>query len=66
MANQTITTGTPASPINYDDALISGLLDGESITINGGALKIDADTQINQQAAASVSSRYPRRWADRS
>lgn len=52
MANQTITTGTPASPINYDDALISGLLDGESITINGGALKIDADTQINQQAAA--------------
>ncbi len=47
MANQTITTA-----VNYDDAAISGLLDGESITINGGALTIDADTQINQQAAA--------------
>jgi hypothetical protein len=51
MANQTITTGTFASPINYDDASISGLLNGESITINGGALKIDADTRLNQQAA---------------
>ncbi len=47
MANQTVTTA-----VNYDDAAISGLLDGESITINGGALTIDADTQINQQAAA--------------
>jgi hypothetical protein len=47
LANQTITTA-----VNYDDAAISGLLDGESITINGGALTIDADTQINQQAAA--------------
>jgi hypothetical protein len=47
LANQTVTTA-----VNYDDAAISGLLDGESITINGGALKIDADTQINQQAAA--------------
>ncbi len=47
MANQTVTTA-----VNYDDAAISGLLDGESITINGGALTINADTQINQQAAA--------------
>jgi hypothetical protein len=47
LANQTVTTA-----VNYDDAAISGLLDGESITINGGALTIDADTQINQQAAA--------------
>lgn len=51
MANQTITTGTPASPINYDDASISGLLNGETITINGGALKIDSDVRWNQQAA---------------
>ena len=51
MANQTITTGTLASPINYDDASISGLLNGESITINGGALKIDSDVRWNQQAA---------------
>lgn len=47
MANQTITTA-----LNYDSAAIGGLLDGESITINGGSLTIDADTQINQQAAA--------------
>ena len=39
MANQTVTTGTPASPINYDDATISGLLNGETITINGGAVR---------------------------
>ena len=46
MANQTITTA-----VNYDSATISGLLDGESITINGGALTIDADTRWNQQNA---------------
>ncbi len=46
MANQTITT-----TVNYDSAAISGLLDGESITINGGSLTIDADTRWNQQAA---------------
>jgi hypothetical protein len=46
MANQTITTS-----VNYDDASIGGLLDGEQITINGGALTIDADTRWNQQAA---------------
>jgi hypothetical protein len=46
MANQIITT-----TVNYDTASIGGLLDGESITINGGALTIDADTRWNQQAA---------------
>ena len=46
MANQTVTTA-----VNYDDAAISGLLDGESITINGGALTINADTRWNQQSA---------------
>jgi hypothetical protein len=51
MANQTVTTGTPAAPINYDDASISGLLPGESVNINGGALRVDADVRWNQQAA---------------
>jgi hypothetical protein len=46
LANQTVTTA-----VNYDDAAISGLLDGEIITINGGSLTIDADTRWNQQAA---------------
>jgi hypothetical protein len=46
LANQTITT-----TVNYDSAAISGLLDGESITINGGSLTIDADTRWNQQNA---------------
>ena len=46
MANQTVTTA-----VNYDSAAIGGLLDGESITINGGALTIDADTRWNQQNA---------------
>jgi hypothetical protein len=46
MANQTVTT-----VVNYDDASISGLLNGESITINGGSVTIDADVRFNQQAA---------------
>jgi len=46
MANQTVTT-----TVNYDSAAISGLLDGETITISGGSLTIDADTRWNQQAA---------------
>jgi hypothetical protein len=46
MANQTVTT-----TVNYDDALISGLLDGETITINGGSVTINADVRWNQQAA---------------
>ncbi len=46
MANQTVTT-----TVNYDSAAINGLLDGESITINGGSLTFNADTRWNQQAA---------------
>lgn len=46
MAAQTITTA-----VNYDTAAISGLLDGETITINGGSLTINADVRWNQQAA---------------
>ena len=46
MANQTVTT-----TVNYDTASIGGLLDGESITINGGSLTINADVRWNQQAA---------------
>ena len=46
MANQTVTTA-----VNYDAASISGLLDGESITINGGSVTINADVRWNQQAA---------------
>lgn len=47
MANQTI-TGTNE---NYDSAAIAGLLNGESITINGGSLTINSDVRWNQQAA---------------
>lgn len=46
MANQTVTT-----IVNYDSAAISGLLNGETITINGGSVTIDADVRWNQQAA---------------
>ena len=46
MANQTITT-----IINYDDAAISGLLNGETITNNGGSLTINSDVRWAQQAA---------------
>jgi len=46
MANQTITTA-----VNYDSTSIRSLLNGETITINGGSLTIDADVRYNQQAA---------------
>jgi hypothetical protein len=46
MANQTVT-----STLNYDSASISGLLDGETVTINGGSVTVDADVRWNQQAA---------------
>lgn len=46
MANQTVTT-----VVNYDSASISGLNNGETITINGGSVTIDADVRWNQQAA---------------
>ena len=37
MTNQTVTT-----IVNYDSAAISGLNNGETITINGGSVTIDA------------------------
>lgn len=46
MANQTVTT-----VVNYDDDTISGLLNGETLTINGGSVTVDADVRWNQQAA---------------
>lgn len=39
MANQTITTD-----VNYDDPPTSGLLNNETITINGGAVTVTANT----------------------
>ncbi len=51
MANQTLTTGTPASRINFDSATLSGLLNGETITINGGHLLIDGDVRWGFNAA---------------
>jgi hypothetical protein len=46
MANQTVTTA-----VNYDDASVSGLLNGETITIDGGSVTINGDVRWNQQAA---------------
>lgn len=46
MANQTITTA-----VNYDSDAISGLLNGETMTLNGGVVTIDADVRHAQQAA---------------
>jgi hypothetical protein len=46
MANQTVTT-----VLNYDDAAISGLANGETLTIDGGAVTVNADVRWNQQAA---------------
>jgi hypothetical protein len=47
MANQTVTTAR-----NYDDASISGLLNGEIITIDaGGSVTINSDVRWSQQAA---------------
>lgn len=48
MANQTINGVTR----NYDDAAISGLLNGEDITVNnGGSLIVNSDMRWGQQAA---------------
>jgi len=41
MENQTVTT-----TVNYDSAAIAPLLDGESITINGGSLTFNADVRL--------------------
>ena len=46
MANQTVTT-----VVNYDDTSISGLLNGETITINGGSVTVDSDVRWNHQEA---------------
>jgi len=46
MANQTVTT-----VVNYDDPAISGLLDGETLAIDGGEVTVDSDVRWNQQAA---------------
>jgi len=51
MAAQTLTLGTPASRINYDSATLNGLLNGETITINGGHMLIDADVRWANNAA---------------
>lgn len=51
MANQTLTTGTPAARVNYDSATLNGLLNGETITINGGHMLIDADVRWANNAA---------------
>ena len=45
MANQFLTTGTPSSRINFDSATLSGLANGETITLNGGHLLIDGDNR---------------------
>ena len=51
MANQTLTTGTPSSRINYDSATLSGLANGETITINGGHMLINGDVRWGYNAA---------------
>lgn len=56
MANQTVT-----SVQNYDSAAISGLDNGETITINGGSVTIDADVRWNQQSAVFGSVTLTRR-----
>lgn len=47
MAAQTLTNVS----INYDDASISGLLNGETVTLNNSTLTIDSDVRWAQQAA---------------
>lgn len=47
MANQTLTTVS-----NYDEAALTGLLNGETITINAGAMTINSDVRWAQNAAA--------------
>jgi hypothetical protein len=47
MANQTITNTTR----NYDDAAISGLLNGETIFLDNGNVIINSDVRWGQQAA---------------
>ena len=51
MANQTLTTGTLDSPVNYDAAALSGLNNGETINLNGGHLLMDGDVRWGFNAA---------------
>ena len=51
MATQTLTTGTFDAPVNYDSAALNGLLNGETITINGGHMLIDGDVRWCNNAA---------------
>lgn len=51
MANQTLTLGTPSARINFDSATLSGLANGETITINGGHLLFDGDNRWGNNAA---------------
>lgn len=46
MANQTLTTTA-----NYDEAAVTGLLNGETISVNGGNLTINSDVRWAQNAA---------------
>jgi hypothetical protein len=46
MANQTVTT-----VVNHDDAAVSGLLNGETYTINGGEVRVNGDVRWGQNAA---------------
>jgi hypothetical protein len=53
MANQTLTANQ-----NYDDAAISGLLNGEDVTLSGFRLTINSDTRWGQQAAVIGNTTY--------
>lgn len=46
MANQTLVTTA-----NYDEAAVTGLLNGETISVNGGNLTINSDVRWAQNAA---------------
>lgn len=50
MANQTVTTN-----VNYDSASISGLVNGDTITVSSGTLTINSDMRWGQQAAVPLS-----------
>ena len=51
MASQILSDGTFAAPINYDSAALSGLNNGEMITLNGGHVLIDSDVRWGYNAA---------------
>lgn len=51
MANKTVGTGVV---VNYDDDTISGLLDGETLTINGGPVTAHAAALAQDGSDASA------------